>query len=133
MIIIEPDVTNEVFFRFLPPIDALNYYVFEFTNTITNQVKIFSADDISNSLCVYHKFEIINNETEDLLNGIVDLSTSGFWTYNVYEMPDASPKSLDIQDALQKVDYGKVLVNQIVTVVPTNVIPKVTIPSNKIN
>lgn len=131
MITIEPIIINDVNLRFICLKDNTSYFLFEFINTITNEVKTFTTADVSPAKCNYHTFQIVNDTPEDFYTGIVDLD-SGFWTYTVYEMPEVSPLSLDKNDALQIVDYGKVLVNKLITMLPTNIIPKVVIPTNKI-
>lgn len=132
MIVIDPIIVNNIFLRFGNPLEQDSYYLFEFTNPLTNEVKTFTTEDISTSLCVYHQFEISNSDSpEDLYNGILDLE-SGSWEYTVYEMPNVSPISLDKADSLQIMDFGKVLVNEIEVITPSYEVPTVVIPTNKI-
>lgn len=38
----------------------------------------------------YNEFIITETANEDLLNGAVELSPSGYWTYNIYEQESAA-------------------------------------------
>ena len=72
---------------------------------MSNAVKCFIAEDISENKLRYNEFEFIENTTEDLLNGTFSLELSGFYKYNVYEQ--TSTTNLNPLLALNLIDKGK--------------------------
>jgi len=88
-------------------ITAPVYFLFEFINDSTKFSKVFTASDISTNTCRYNEFLIeVTDGAEDLLTGVIDLKTNGFYTYNVYQM--ASETNLDISLTSGVVETGKV-------------------------
>ena len=85
-------------------------FLFKFTNNTTGDSKIFSATDISPAVDRYNEFVITESGTENLYNGTVFLSPVGQWHYEVFEMTQASPPSLDPSIALATVETGRLLV-----------------------
>lgn len=80
-------------------------YLFEVINDQSRAVKCFIANDISANPVRYNEFNLIENTTEDLLNGTFELELTGFYTYNVYEQ--TSTTSLDPTLATNKIETGK--------------------------
>jgi hypothetical protein len=80
-------------------------YLFEFTNDSSSEVKCFIASDISPNKLRFNEFNLIENVTEDLLNGTFELELSGFYTYNIYEQ--TSSTNLDPLLATNLIDNGK--------------------------
>lgn len=80
-------------------------FVFEFINDFNLSSKIFNSADLSNFICSYNRFEIeeVPLIDEDLLNGKVNLKTTGFWTYNIYQ---SVIPTLDLT-GLKKISTGK--------------------------
>lgn len=78
-------------------------WLFKLTCDQTGHSKIFFAEDISDYQEAYNMFRITESESEDLYNGQVSLSPSGTWTCTVYEMEQASPHSLNVEDAIKTV------------------------------
>ena len=88
-------------------ITAPVYFLFEFINDSTKFSKVFTASDISTNTCRYNEFLIeVTTGVEDLLTGVIDLKTNGYYTYNVYQM--ASETNLDIALTNGVVETGKV-------------------------
>lgn len=87
-------------------------YLFEFTNDSTKEVKTFISADISLNKLRYNEFVIIENATENLLNGTVSL-TVGDWKYNIYEQ--TSSTNLIVANSGALVENGKVEVKGTVT------------------
>lgn len=84
-------------------------FLFQFTNQMTGEKKIFSAADTSLEVGRYNQFTITENATEDFYNATVELE-KGFWKYEVYEMTPTSPANLDPDDAISTLELGKVYV-----------------------
>ena len=80
-------------------------YLFEVTNDQSMAVKCFICDDISPNPVRYNEFNLIENATEDLLNGTFELELSGFYTYNIYEQ--TSTTNLDPTLATNLIENGK--------------------------
>lgn len=85
-------------------------WVFVFTNDTTGSGKTFTAFELSSTTARYNKFTITESSTENLYNGTVSLSPTGYWSYTVYEMADTSPTSLVVANALATVETGKAFV-----------------------
>ncbi len=83
--------------------------LFEFINDMQNTVKLFTATDLAN-IPRYNKFIITDSTTENPYTGTMNFTPSGYWTYTIYEMPVASPVSLDPTVALGILEQGKVFV-----------------------
>tara|TARA_R110001599_G_scaffold222508_1_gene421600 strand:- start:1332 stop:1736 length:405 start_codon:yes stop_codon:yes gene_type:complete len=87
-------------------ITAPVYYLFELISDNTKFAKVFTASDISNNICRYNEFIVeITDGAEDLLNGVINLNTNGYYSYNVYQM--ASETNLDISLTSGVVESGK--------------------------
>lgn len=85
-------------------------YVLKFTHVQSGQSKILYSSDVSSFPERYNKFLIEETVNEDLLAGKVTLSPTGQWDYVAYEMPLASPPSLDITLAYKVVEEGRLFV-----------------------
>ena len=86
------------------------YYLFEFISDDSNVSKIFTATNLSTSRSRYDQFDITTTTgTEDLLNGVIDLETKGYYTYNIYEQ--VSPTNLELANITSLVEVGKVYFN----------------------
>ena len=83
-------------------------YLFEVINDQSSKVKCFIAEDISPNPVRYNEFNFIENTTEDLLNGTIELELTGNYTYNVYEQ--TSTTNLDPALATNKIETGKLQV-----------------------
>ena len=106
MILINKNTTNTVILTLSEKTTLTNaVYLFEVINDMSNAVKCFIAEDISENKLRYNEFEFIENATEDLLNCTFNLELSGFYKYNVYEQ--ASTTNLNPLLALNLIDKGK--------------------------
>ena len=106
MILINKNSSNDVILTLSEKTTLTNaVYLFEVINDMTNDVKCFIAEDISNNKLRYNEFTFIESTTEDLLNGTFNLELSGFYKYNVYEQ--TSTTNLDPLLALNLIDKGK--------------------------
>lgn len=111
MITIQQNASNNVVATLnekatVTPFDVL----FEFKNDSSGDIKYFTALDISPATARYNRFTIVENTTENLYAGIVSLEPAGYWSYKIYEMPVASPPSIDPLNAIGILEEGKVLV-----------------------
>ena len=68
------------------------YYAFKFTNSQTQEEKIFNATDTSCDTTRFNKFVITEDSTEDLDDGTVELENPHQWYYTVYEVATATSK-----------------------------------------
>jgi hypothetical protein len=86
-------------------------YLFEFVNETTNEKIYFIAQDTSLYTDRYNKFLITlsTEQAEDLLYGVIHLSLTGYYTYNVYQQ--SSSTNLNPDDSEGLVETGKVLYN----------------------
>ena len=92
-----------------PVVYGVTYsYLFNFINEINGTESNFISIDESLFPQRYNKFEIIVDETEDLLNGIVNLE-AGFYNYNIYYQE--STINLNTASASGIVEIGKVYMN----------------------
>jgi len=106
VILINKNTTNTVILTLSEKTTLTNaVYLFEVINDMSNAVKCFIAEDISENKLRYNEFDFIENVTENLLNGTFSLTLSGFYKYNVYEQ--ASTTNLDPLLALNLIDKGK--------------------------
>jgi hypothetical protein len=112
MILIRKNSTNNVVLTLneQAEVDMPYSVLFEFTNDTTGEVKLFTTVDISPATSRFNQFHIDENFSENLEMGIVSLSPSGYWSYNLYEMTPVSPVDLDPINALSILESGKVLV-----------------------
>lgn len=85
-------------------------WLFVFTNDVTGESKTFTAFDLSTTTTRFNKFVITESSTENVYNGTIELTPTGYWHYTVYEMADTSPTSLVVANALATVETGKVFV-----------------------
>jgi len=86
------------------------YYLFEFISDDSNVSKIFTATNLSTSRSRYDQFDITTTTgVEDLLNGVIDLETKGYYTYNIYEQ--VSQTNLNLANITSLVEVGKVYFN----------------------
>ena len=72
------------------PCDTFCYNaVFKFQHTITGETKYFIANDISSFTRRYNYFEVelVDECSEDVLNGKIHLKNVGMWFYVVYNQP----------------------------------------------
>ena len=72
------------------PCDTFCYTpVFKFQHAITGEVKYFIANDISSFTRRYNYFEVelVDEGSEDVLNGKIHLKNVGMWFYVVYNQP----------------------------------------------
>jgi len=82
--------------------------LFKFVNETSKETIYFTATDES-LVSRYNKFTIIETASQNVYQGRVQLE-EGQYRYTVYEMPVASPKSLDPDDALGVLETGRVTV-----------------------
>jgi len=83
-------------------------YLFSFTNVQTQYNITFIADDTSCNTDRFNLFDIIENTTQDRLNGTVTLHDVGQWDYTVYAQ--SSTTNLDVTLADETVETGMVKV-----------------------
>ncbi len=84
-------------------------YLFRFIKDIQKTEVAFIAQDISIYTYRYNEFIITETSgTNDLLTGIITLSPTGFWHYEIYEQESTS--NLDYLLSLNCVEIGKVKV-----------------------
>lgn len=77
-------------------------FIFVLFHDLSHEYVIFSSDDLSPFNCRYNRFTIEESNTIDLMNGIISLSYTGYWSYKVFETNILS----DINDiALDKENY----------------------------
>ena len=113
MIRLEPNTVNSVVVTLTELATlATPYYLFEFIKDDTNETKIFTASNVSVSRSRYDEFNITTTTgTEDLLTGVIDLKTKGYYTYNIYEQ--VSSTNLDLANITSLVEVGKVYMNDV--------------------
>ncbi|MBK6836713.1 MAG: hypothetical protein IPG89_21620 [Bacteroidetes bacterium] len=92
-------------------------YLFTFTNDQSNKVKSFIAIDISPNPIRYNRFDIIEDNTEDLENGVVKLDQLDSWSYTIREQ--ASATNLVVVNSGNIVEEGIVIVLDSSTEIPT--------------
>jgi len=81
-------------------------YLFKFTNDLTKESKLFICPNISDYTDRYDKFNITESTTQNLSAGVVTLSPTGFWSYEVFEQ--ASTTNLLESATGARVESGKV-------------------------
>lgn len=92
-------------------------YLFTFTNDQSNKVKSFIPIDISPNPIRYNRFDIIEDNTEDLENGVVKLDQLDSWSYTIREQ--ASATNLVVANSGNIVEEGIVIVLDSSTEIPT--------------
>lgn len=106
MILITKNTTNNIILTLAEKTTLTNVvYLFEIINNASSEVKCFIAEDISPNPIRYNEFNLIENTTEDLLNGTFELELSGFYKYNIYEQ--TSTTNLDPTLATNLIETGK--------------------------
>jgi hypothetical protein len=109
VILITKNTTNNIILTLAEKTTLTNVvYLFEVINDMSDYVKCFIAEDISPNKERYNEFDLIENATEDLLNGTFELELSGFYKYNIYEQ--VSTTNLDPTLALNLIETGKLQV-----------------------
>jgi len=85
------------------------YYLFRFTNDITQTSVRFLSADLSLFKDRYNKFLITETSgTNDYSSGVITLSPTGFWSYTIYDQ--ASSSNLDENLSTGIVEIGRVQV-----------------------
>lgn len=106
MILINKNSSNECVLTLSEKTTLSNAkYLFEFINDATKENKTFIATDSSTNKERYNLFTIVENTTENLLNGTVSLSI-GDWKYNVYQQTSTTNLNVNLTSGL--VENGKV-------------------------
>lgn len=91
-------------------------YLFTFINDQSKKTKSFIAQHISSNIR-FDEFIIEENDTEDLLNGIVKLDQLDTWSYSITEQ--SSTTNLDPALSGNIVEIGIVKVFESSTTIPT--------------
>lgn len=108
MILINKNSTNNIILSLSEKTTLTNaVYLFEVINDQTQVSKCFIADDISTNKESFNEFDLIENSTEDLLNGTFELIETGFYKFNIYEQ--SSTTNLDPTLATNLIEKGKLL------------------------
>ena len=105
-------------------------FVFVFFNDLSHEYVIFSADDLSAFNCRFNRFTIEENNTIDLINGIISLTYTGYWSYKVFETDvlndindivlDKENFDIDIPSAtINFLEQGKVYVYEDINDIPS--------------
>jgi hypothetical protein len=114
VILITKNTTNNIILTLAEKTTLTNVvYLFEVINDSSEVVKCFIAEDISPNKYRYNEFDLIENATEDLLNGTFELELSGFYKYNIYEQ--TSTTNLDPTLATNLIETGKLNVTSTIT------------------
>ena len=98
---------------------TLSDFVFKFTNDMTGKSVTCTSQDVSLYPDRINIFYIAENNTPDPINAVVSLNPSGMWTYEIYEVPQASPKILDISQSVAILETGILIVKDIESIVST--------------
>ena len=98
---------------------TLSDFVFKFTNDMTGKSVTCTSQDVSLYPDRINIFYIAENNTPDPINAVVSLNPSGMWTYEIYEVPQASPKILDISQSVAILETGILIVKDIESSVNT--------------
>jgi hypothetical protein len=98
---------------------TLSDFVFKFTNDMTGKSVTCTSQDVSLYPDRINIFYIAENNTPDPINAVVSLNPSGMWTYEIYEVPQASPKILDISQSVAILETGILIVKDIESIVNT--------------
>jgi hypothetical protein len=100
-------------------------YLFEFYDEQRKVSKFFIAQDTSEYKYRYNKFSITEKAVPNYLNGEVDMSFQGLWTYRIREQESNTNLDPELSGAI--VETGKVKVFG-----PVNEITEYTPPSTPI-
>jgi hypothetical protein len=85
------------------------YYLFVFTNDITDESVTFTCLDLSDYKYRYNKFLITETSgTNNYTSGVITLNPSGFWSYKIYEMSTST--NLIVANTTSLVEEGKIKV-----------------------
>ena len=98
---------------------TLSDFVFKFTNDMTGKSVTCTSQDVSLYPDRINIFYIAENNTPDPINAVVSLNPSGMWNYEIYEVPQASPKILDISQSVAILETGILIVKDIESSVST--------------
>lgn len=98
---------------------TLSDFVFKFTNDMTGKSVTCTSHDVSLYPDRINIFYIAENNTPDPINAVVSLNPSGMWTYEIYEVPQASPKILDISQSVAILETGILIVKDIESSIST--------------
>jgi hypothetical protein len=98
---------------------TLSDFVFKFTNDMTGKSVTCTSQDVSLYPDRINIFYIAENNTPDPINAVVSLNPSGMWTYEIYEVPQASPKILDISQSVAILETGILIVKDIESSIST--------------
>lgn len=98
---------------------TLSDFVFKLTNDMTGKSVTCTSQDVSLYPDRINIFYIAENNTPDPINAVVSLNPSGMWTYEIYEVPQASPKILDISQSVAILETGILIVKDIESSVST--------------
>lgn len=113
MLFLKRDTANTVVLTLTENISITSVtpsYLFQFINDDTNAEKLFTVSDSSTNICRYNQFVItVTGGTEDLTGGTIDITTNGYWKYNIYEQ--VSPTNIDLTGTTSIVETGKMLLS----------------------
>lgn len=117
MILIQKNTTNRISLTLnerssIYATGGTPYYLFEFTNSQSNQTTYFNPQFISATTRA-NVFDISESDTENLTGGTVSLKT-GYYEYRIFEQTDKYNLSLSATTG-QCIEFGKVLVRLIPT------------------
>ena len=82
--------------------------IFRFVNELDGTEKVFTAVDQS-TVTRYNHFNIIETNSQNVYYGRIQLD-AGQYKYTIYEMPTASPRSLNYNNAVGVLEQGRVTV-----------------------
>jgi hypothetical protein len=87
------------------------FYLFELVSDDSNYSKIFTTENVSTCKSRYDLFNVtLTDSIEDLQNGVINLKTKGYYTYNIYEQ--VSQTNLDLANITSLVEVGKMYFNK---------------------
>jgi len=121
MILLLQDTTNNVSLTLNEKTGltgATVYYLFELEKKDTNQIKLFTAEDISTCSNRFNLFEITltGSTSENLTGGTISLD-AGQYNYKVYSMTGQT--NLDVSATTKTVETGLAYVSAITSTVIT--------------
>lgn len=110
MIIINKNSVNTVITTLTEKVSISNpYFLFRFTSDYSREQVIFLASNVSAYTDRYDKFSITETSgTTDLSNGVISLTPTGEWTYEIFQQTSSS--NLDINYTGALLETGKVRV-----------------------
>lgn len=81
-------------------------YLFRFTSDLTRESVLFIASNLSTQTQRFDKFLITETSgTTNLTSGVINLSPTGFWKYEIYEQTSTS--NLVVNSSCLLVETGK--------------------------